>query len=117
MKLSFSTRALTDYNWEGFQQLAKNVEFQGIELYDVNDPVLSAKGSAFDPAMITATRRKLVENNLTIPCIDTVSDISDPDLTNVSIDEIEKAIGIAASLKVEHISSLSGSFFLFFIVL
>ena len=44
MKLSFSTRALTGYNWEGFQQLAKNVEFQGIELYDVNDPMPKSNG-------------------------------------------------------------------------
>jgi len=103
MKLSFSTRGLTGYNWESFQELARDVEFQGIELYDVNDPILSAKGSVFDPAMITATRRKLVESGLTIPCIDTVSDISDPDLANVSVDEIEKAIAIAASLKVENV--------------
>ncbi len=103
MKLSFSTRAIKGYTWDDFFALAKHVGYSGIEIYDIKDPNFNVKGSVFDPAMASAVHRSMVENNMCIPCIDTVCNIADSNMKKSSIDQIISAINIASTLRCENV--------------
>ena len=71
MKLSFSTNYWRHYTVEQFVAIATEYKFGGIELHDVHAVVDPA-----EPGKATALYRRLIENQLTVSCIDLVSDIA-----------------------------------------
>ncbi len=77
MKLSFSTRGWSNLNWEDTVNIAEEMGFSGIEVYNLPkfDPMLDRSGP-FHKYNAAATVRQLKEKNLTIPCFDTSCDIS-----------------------------------------
>ncbi len=77
MKLSFSTRGWYNLNWEDTVNIAEEMGFSGIEVYNLPkfDPMLDRSGP-FHKYNAAATVRQLKEKNLTIPCFDTSCDIS-----------------------------------------
>ena len=98
MKLSFSTFGWSGYTWQDFCGIAKDGGFGGIEIYNINEPKFSGRSGIFDPAMARAAHRALVEQNLTIPCIDTSCNIGSPEILEECCAEIESYIANAASL-------------------
>jgi len=77
MKLSFSTRGWPDLGWEEMMELALDMGFSGIEVYNLPkfDPLLDKTGP-FHKYQAAATVRQLREKELTIPCFDTSYDLS-----------------------------------------
>ena len=81
MKLSFSTRGWGDLTWEELLSAALDMKFSGIEMYNVfKFPALTDRGGPFHTHSIAATLRKLRDLKLTIPCLDTSLDLSDPEM-------------------------------------
>ena len=99
MKLSFSIQNWKDLEWNEFCTTAAEVRLQGIELYNVKDPMFGRKDSPVNPELAAATRRNLIRQNLSIPCVDTEGDFTEPDFTG----EFEEALRTAVNLGISNI--------------
>ena len=77
MKLSFSTRGWSEISWEEMQNIAEDLKFAGIEVYNLHQsPELISRGGPFHKYNTQATARTLRENHLEIPVLDTSIDLS-----------------------------------------
>ena len=77
MKLSFSTRGWPELSWDEMLELAVDMDFGGIEVYNLPkfDPMLDKSGP-FHKYQCAATVRQLREKKLEIPCFDSSYDLS-----------------------------------------
>ena len=100
MKLSFSTRGWIGYTWDEYVDLAEEMDFQGIEVYDVNRiESLSAKGAPLHKYNALATARALKQCGLEMPVFDTSIDISAED----SVDELRELIDLASAIGTPNV--------------
>ena len=77
MKLSFSTRGWPGLSFEEMLEVALEMGFSGIEVYNLQStPALLERGGEFHKYNVAATARTLREKKLSIPCFDTSLDIS-----------------------------------------
>ena len=80
MKLSFSTRGWEELGWAELCAQAKETRYQGIELYNVERfPAWTDRGAPFHKYNLSATARELRNAGLSLPCIDSSCDLSQPD--------------------------------------
>ena len=93
MKLSFSTRGWLGLTWEKLIDIAKEMKFEGIEVYNLmTNTSLYEKGEAFHKYNMAASARKLKDMKLCIPCFDSSADLSGEESPNERIFKlIEKA--------------------------
>ena len=99
MKLSFSIENWKEMNWADFCDAAEATSVTGIELYNIEGPLFQGKSSPTNPELAAATRRQLVKRGLTIPCLDTVGDFTDP----AFLREMEECIEVAVNLGIDSI--------------
>ena len=85
MNLSFSTRGWGDLSWEELLSAAQDMEFTGIELYNMfKFPHMTGRGGPLHAHTIAATLRQLRDLKLKIPCLDTSVDMTaDPDICSL----------------------------------
>ncbi|MBR4209919.1 MAG: AMP-binding protein [Lachnospiraceae bacterium] len=101
MKLSFSTRGWADLSWTELMDIAVDMRFQGIEVYNLPKfPELIGKGGPFHKYNIAATVRSLREKNLSIPCFDSCIDISLPE---DRFEDIRALVDTAQAASVESV--------------
>ena len=102
MKISFSTRGWKELSWDELKDVAIEMDFGGIEVYDIQEcPELTEKGNAFHKYNTQATVRQLKDLKLEIPCFDTSIDITaGPDCT----EKIKSVIDIARNMSVPYVS-------------
>ena len=100
MKLSFSTKGWHDSTFEEFCQVAGEMRFEGIELHNIYNRLFTDKDGAFHDYTAAVTRRRLYENGLRIPCIDTICDVADAAVEEQAAREIERCLEIAANLNI-----------------
>ena len=100
MNLSFTMQNWNALTWEEFCAVAAEVRLQGIEMYNVNGPAFQGKLSPANPELAAATRRGLIRQNLTVPCIGTVLDFTDADFRY----ELDECLEIAKNLGVENVA-------------
>ncbi len=98
MKLSFSTNGWHSFGWSDFTAMACELGFNGIEVHDILSDSMSAADAPFESSKISSTARKLTEQGLSIPCIDTVCNIADSSKIEESCEEIENYIDRASKL-------------------
>ena len=103
MKLSYSTRGWRGKSWQEFCDIATEMEFGGIELHNIHDPIFTGPNGIFDATMTASTKRKLIELGLSIPCIDSVCNIADADAIDENCAEIEDCIAAAAALRIPNV--------------
>ena len=102
MRLSFSTRGWQSLSWNELLDIANEMEFAGIEVYDLfGSKGLYVKGEAFGPYNLSSTARELRNRKLELPVFDGHYDISD---SKTDIEEIKKLIGIAGYMNVPYVS-------------
>ena len=94
MKLSFSIQNWNRLSWNELCAAAVDARLQGIEPYDIAGPVFRGKGGPANPELAGATRRGLINQGLSLPCVDTVGDFTDPDFPR----ELDAAVQLAANL-------------------
>ncbi len=99
LKLSFSIRHWAGISWEEFCSTASGTGMSGIEIHDVTDPIFQGKGSPTNPDQAAYQRRRLAAEGLSIPCLGTVKDFTDPSF----IRELSECIDIAVNLGIETI--------------
>ena len=99
MKLSFSTKGWHTPTFEQFCEVAEDLRFQGIELHNIYNRLFTDKDGAFHDYAAAATRRRLFEKGLDIPCIDTVCNASEG-ATDRGVEEITRCLEIASNLGI-----------------
>ena len=67
MKISFSTLACPDYTWTDIYSMAKDLQFNGIEVRGLGDDIFAVKARPFTDSQLTLTVKKLKELGLEIP--------------------------------------------------
>ena len=103
MKFSFSTKGWHGKKFEEFCDIANELGFDGIEPHNIHNSLFTDKDGAFHDYTAAKTTRILYEKQLELPCIDAICDISDPLKYDECIDEIDKCINIASSLKIPYL--------------
>ena len=83
--------------------MAKELEYDGIELHNISDPALSATGAPFSIEYISSTARRIASAKLTIACVDSVSDIADAEKTEEAFEEISKCIAFATKVRSPYV--------------
>ena len=97
MKLSFSTNYWqSHYTVDQFIAIASEYKFKGIEIHDVH-----AVTDPAEPGKATALHRRLMENRLSVSCLDLVADIADDKQT--AMDELTLALDAAKRLHSSYI--------------
>ena len=77
MKLSFSTRGWPSLSFDKMMDIASEMGFSGIEVYNLTKiDSLVGKGGAFHKYNVVSTVRQLRDKGIFIPCFDTSLDIS-----------------------------------------
>ena len=100
MRLSFSVRGWQTINWSKLSGIARETGFSGIELYS-GYPAFAEQEGPFGRHSLTATVRNLWENQLTLPCIDTEWDFSDPGFDTAAFSAL---LHRAAELQAKNIA-------------
>ena len=101
MKLSFSTRGWPDLSFNEMLDVALDMGFSGVEVYNLTkfDPLME-KGGPFHKYNTAATVRQLREKGLSIPCFDTSLDISSDEN---AVSTLKNLIEIAHNAKVPYV--------------
>ncbi|MBR7189267.1 MAG: TIM barrel protein, partial [Clostridia bacterium] len=99
MKLSFSIQNWNHLGWSDVCAAALDARLQGIELFDVDGPVFRGKSSPTNPELAAATRRHLTNQGLSLPCVDTVGDFTDPGFDR----ELSECVEVAVNLGIPNI--------------
>ena len=99
MKLSFSTKGWHGRSFDDLCDMAEATGFSGIELHNINGPLFTDRDGAFHGHAAAATKRKLYDRKLSIPCLDV---LSDPAATafDAAKDEILSCLAIAGDLGI-----------------
>jgi len=103
MKLSFSINNWRGHTWSEFCSVAKSIGFSGIELHSVHDSALSAPGGPFDMKRAAATVREMIDLQLTIPCVDSICDISDKSRFDYNCGEIAACVETARRFHIPYV--------------
>ncbi len=105
MKLSFSTRGWPELSWEEMMELALDMGFGGIEVYNLPkfDPMLDRSGP-FHKYQAAATVRQLREKKLAIPCFDTSYDLSAGD---ECVQWLRGLIEVAQNARVPYVAAVA----------
>ena len=103
MKLSFSTRGWSHLSWEECLDIGVNMDFGGIEVYNLPKfPELMERSAPFHKYNMAATARQLREKKLTIPCFDTSYDLSSDEENFVPA--LRDLIQIAKQMQVPYVT-------------
>ena len=99
MKLSFSTKGWHGRSFDDLCDMAEATGFSGIELHNINGPLFTDRDGAFYGHAAAATKRRLYDRKLSVPCLDV---LSDPAATpfDAAKDEILRCLSIAGDLGI-----------------
>jgi len=103
VKLSFSTNGWHSVTFDSFLSFAKDLSFQGIEIYNVRGSLFTKTDSAFSEINTATTLRRMRESSLTFSCMDAVSDIADPAQTEDAIKEICDSLEICSLFRIPYL--------------
>ncbi len=103
MKLSFSTNGWQELSWADFVNTASDLGYSGIEIHNITDSRFTGSDAPFNKANSSATVHKLLEKNISIPCIDTYCNIADENEADKGFEEIATAIEIAARIRCSYV--------------
>lgn len=102
MKLSFSNRGWPEMTLDAIVSMATEINFSGIELYNVhlNENFLK-KGGPLNKYSIAATARMLYDKGLEIPCFDTSIDLSEEEDPS---SRLRGLLELASTMKVPYVA-------------
>lgn len=103
MKLSFSTNGWHDFSWREFFAMANDLGYNGIEIHDIFNQRFVGTDGPFGNANLMSTVRKIIDNSLSIPCIDSVCNIADSSAIDENCEEILEYIDIASKIKTKYV--------------
>ena len=116
MKLSFSTRGWPNLSFEEMLDVASDMGFSGVEVYNLSkfNPMMEKDGP-FHKYNLGATVRLLKDRGISIPCFDTSIDISSDETAIATLKELIDMGKVSLSERIAYpmyaaISSDTGGF-------
>ncbi len=100
MKLSFSTKGWHGTTFDDFCSMAHDLDFGGIELHNTHGPLFTQPEGAFYDYAAAATRRRLLDEKIDLPCVDAICDAADSASRDEALAEANRCMDIAAALRV-----------------
>lgn len=107
VKISFSTIACPDFSWVDIYSMAKDLGFDGIEIRGIGDEISVVNSSAFKLDKLDATKNKLDELRLEIPCLDTGCILKETDKHDLCIKEVSDYMELADRLGTPYVRLLA----------
>jgi len=106
LKLSFSTRGWKDLQWTELLNTAKEMRFDGIEIYNaLETPELISAGGPFHKYSVLQTARDLRSISISTPCFDSSYDLSDP--SSEAVGKIKTLLSLAHDLGCPYVSAFA----------
>ena len=106
MLTCFSTLACPDFSWQEIYSMAKDFNFNGIEIRGLGNDIFSVKAPPFTESQLPKTVAKLKELKLTIPCLSSGEPVNDLATKDKAIAEIKAYIELANKLGTSYIRVL-----------
>ena len=106
MLTCFSTLACPDFSWQEIYSMAKDFNFNGIEIRGLGNDIFSVKAPPFTDAELPKTVAKLKELNLKIPCLSSGEPVNNLETKDKAISEIKAYIVLASKLGTSFIRVL-----------
>ncbi len=107
MKISFSTLACPDFDWADIYSMAKDLNFDGIEIRGLGDDIFAVKAKPFTEAQLPKTIKKLHDLGIEIPCLSSGCCLNDKDRFDEVVSEITSYIELAGKLGTPYIRLLA----------
>lgn len=107
MKISFSTLACPDFEWSDIYSMAKDFNFDGIEIRGLGSDIFSVKSNPFTDAQLPNTVAKLKKLHLEIPCLSSGACLKFFDKSEENIKEITDYAKLANKLGTSYIRILA----------
>ena len=98
MLTCFSTMACPDFSWQDIYSMAKDFNFNGIEIRGLGSDIFSVKAPPFTDAQLPNTLAKLRELKLEIPCLSSGEPVNDINTRDKAIAEITAYAELASKL-------------------
>ena len=77
MRIAFSTLGCPDFDWVDIYTMAKDLQFDGIEVRGIGRNIHAVTAAPFTPRRINQTIQKLSDLRLTIPCFSSNTALKD----------------------------------------
>ena len=106
MQFAFSTLGCPDLSWEDMIVIAKDLEFDGIEVRGIGNELFVPKARPFSPEHIDSTMNRLNSLNLNIPCLTSACFLFDEKNSEAVIGEVREYIKLASKLGVKYVRVL-----------
>ena len=107
MRIAFSTLGCPDFDWVDIYTMAKDFQFDGIEIRGIGRNIHAVTAAPFTPRRINQTIQKLSDLRLTIPCFSTNTALKDEEDREAAILEITEYIELAHELGTPYIRVLA----------
>lgn len=107
MKISFSTLACPDFEWSDIYSMAKDFDFDGIEIRGLGADIFSVKANPFSEAQLPKTVAKLKQLGLEIPCLSSGACLKFADKSEENEKEIKAYAELANKLGASYIRVLA----------
>ena len=102
MKLAFSTDYWKNLSWAEYVSLAKEMQFSGIEIHDIEESVFKAENAIFSDAVFAEARR-LANLGISIPCLDTVFNMANADLADENLETLKSYLTAAKNVRAPFV--------------
>lgn len=106
MKTCFSTLACPDFSWQEIYSMAKDFDFDGIEIRGLGDNIHSTKVAPFVDDELPNTINKLKELNIEIPCLSSGEPVNSLETRDQAISEITDYVELASKLNTQYVRVL-----------
>lgn len=106
MKTSFSTLACPDFSWQDIYSMAKDFDFDGIEIRGLGDNIYSTKAAPFTDEELPNTLAKLEELDIEISCLSSGEPVNNLETKDKAIAEITDYIELASKLSTKYVRVL-----------
>lgn len=106
MKTSFSTLACPDFSWQDIYSMAKDFNFDGIEIRGLGDNIYSTKAAPFTDEELPNTLDKLKELNIEISCLSSGEPVNNLETKDKAIAEITDYVELASKLSTKYVRVL-----------
>ncbi len=98
MKISFSTLACPEYSWSDIYSMAKDLNFDGVEIRGLGKDIFAVNARPFTPGQLPLTVKKLRDIKLEIPCLSSGCCFKFADRLESNLSEIKQYIELAEKL-------------------
>ncbi len=107
MKIAFSTLACPNSSWQDIVAMAKDLDFDGIEIRGLGDDISAMRAQPFTDGAIPDTSELLRSMRLTIPCFSSECCLKGATSSEENLRELAAYIELAAKLKTPFIRVLA----------